>query len=63
MTKDSSMLIKLTKPNRDQITADAKACGMDRTDYMLRMHKHFRGDMYEKFKDPDAGKPKKKGGK
>ena len=63
ITKNSSMLLKVAKTQRDQIDADAKACGKDRTAFMLDMHTHMRGPFLERFKLPDEGKPKKKGGK
>lgn len=62
ITKNSSMLLKVAKTQRDQIDADAKACGMNRTEFILKMYKHMRVDMLNKFGEPDEGKPKKKGG-
>jgi uncharacterized protein (DUF1778 family) len=51
--KNSSMLLKVAKTQRDQIDADAKACGMDRTAFILNMHTHMRLDMLNKFRLSD----------
>lgn len=56
ITKNSSMLLKVAKTQRDQIDADAKACNMDRTAFILNMHTHMRLDMLNKFKLPNEGK-------
>ena len=50
---------RITKQEKKELAADARAMGMTMTDYIINLYRHMRGPFARKFKPPPAGKLRK----